>query len=316
MRDIIVIGGGLSGLAAAYALEQRKLPYTLIEVKGHLGGSIASETQQGFLIDKGPFALHKNRDWPWLAELGLQDSLFDVPHWSGNVPMVAFEQGTQSLVDAFVTRLRTGRFLQRMAVSSLGEVEGRYAVCMENGMVIEASALIIASPARYAERMFHSFRPEVSAALRQFHYDRITRVSLGYRAAQIPLPIIEPPDIAFAFGYWTENPQRVPPGHLMIQVGLRWPLEDGKPEDLIAHIQDDMGWPQDALVAQASYWRESHCLNLHDHEHTSLMDQIEADLPPGIVLVGSDYRTLHVQDRVEQGMAAGQQIADWLDSGQ
>lgn len=314
MRDIIVIGGGLTGLAAAYALEQRALPYTLIEVKGHLGGSVASETINGFLIDKGPLALHKTRDWPWLAELGLDDALFDVPHWSGDLPLVAFKQGTQSLVDALAHQLRSGRILQRMAVSSLGQVDGRFAVCLENGMVIEGTALIIASPARYAERMFYSFQPEISTALRQFHYDSITRVSLGYRRADIPLPIMEPPDVGYAFGYWTEHEQRVPQDHLLIQVGLRWPLERSRPEALIAHLQDDMGWPPHALVAQASYWRESHCLTTYDLEHAALMDRIDAALPPGVVLAGSDYRALYIQDRVDQGFAAAQRIAGWLAS--
>ncbi len=31
------------------------------------------------------------------------------------------------------------------------------------------------------------------------------------------------------------------------------------------------------------------------------MAQIEAQLPPGIALIGSDYRALHLEDRVDQG---------------
>ena len=40
MRDVVVIGGGLSGLAACYQLEKTNLRYTLIEVKRRVGGGI------------------------------------------------------------------------------------------------------------------------------------------------------------------------------------------------------------------------------------------------------------------------------------
>ncbi len=212
MSDTIVIGGGLSGLAAAWGLEQRGLPYTLIEVKGRLGGSIRSETRAGFTLDGGPFALHKTRDWPWLHDLGLDDALFDLSDETYNQPLVAFKQGTQALVDALARKLDSGRIIHRMAVSSLGTIDERFAVCLENGMVLQAAALIVAAPARYTERMFYSYVPEISDALREFHYDTITRVSLGYRREQIPLPIIPPPDVGYASGYWTEQSRARPTG--------------------------------------------------------------------------------------------------------
>ena len=42
MRDVVVIGGGLSGLAACYELEKRGAAYTVIEVKRRFGGGIRS----------------------------------------------------------------------------------------------------------------------------------------------------------------------------------------------------------------------------------------------------------------------------------
>ena len=43
MPDVIIIGGGLTGLSAAFELEKLGIAYTLIEVKGRLGSNIVSD---------------------------------------------------------------------------------------------------------------------------------------------------------------------------------------------------------------------------------------------------------------------------------
>jgi protoporphyrinogen oxidase len=307
MPDVVVIGGGLSGLAAAYELEKSNIPYTLIEVKARLGGSVFSEERDGFIIDGGAFALHKSHDWPWLTELGLDDSLAE-----GREDTVIFKRGTQVLVDALAGKLKSGMVMPRMSVSTLGEVDGNFAVCLENGMIIQAAALIVAAPARYAERMFYTFEPEISQRLLEFHYDTITRVSLGYRKEDFPMPVVPPPDSGFAFCNWTESEYRVPPGHILIQTGLRFRPGDTPPEMIIAELQKDMDWPRSHVVAHVTHWPESHSLTAHDPHHMETMAAILTLLPEGVALVGSDYGGLRVENRIEQGLVAAQQIAQWL----
>jgi oxygen-dependent protoporphyrinogen oxidase len=55
--DVLVIGGGIAGLATAYELSQQNVPFTLLEAAPRLGGVILSETIDGFTIDGGPDAL-------------------------------------------------------------------------------------------------------------------------------------------------------------------------------------------------------------------------------------------------------------------
>jgi oxygen-dependent protoporphyrinogen oxidase len=50
---IIVVGGGITGLAAAYELELRGLPFMLLESSGRLGGLILTERIGGYTIDSG-----------------------------------------------------------------------------------------------------------------------------------------------------------------------------------------------------------------------------------------------------------------------
>lgn len=312
MPDVIVIGGGLSGLAAAWELERQAVPYTLIEVKGRLGGSIISERRNGFVLDGGPFVMTQSGEWGWLAELGLQDALFAVDRLPNQQRVVAFKDGTQTLVDALARQLLTGRIMSRMSVSTFGQVDEQFAVCLENGMVIQAAALIVATPARYAERMFYTFRPEISQHLLDFHYDPITHVSLGYPKEAFDFPIEAPPDAAFAFGHWTDSAYRVPPGQVLLQVGVRFPLSRTTPEGVIEALLHAMHWPTEPVIARVDYWPESHCLNPHHSGHDEVMKAIEALLPPGVALIGSDYRGWRVEERVEQGIQAAREIAAGL----
>ena len=109
----------------------------------------------------------------------------------------------------------------RMAVSTIGRWRRRFMICMENGMVFDAGALIVAAPARFAERMFHSFAPEIAEILRACHYDSIYRVSLGYHKRGLPARLA-PNDKTFPFLLMTDQPGRVPDDeHWLIQAGVR-----------------------------------------------------------------------------------------------
>jgi oxygen-dependent protoporphyrinogen oxidase len=82
MKRIAIIGGGVSGLAAAFALEQQKKngappEYVLFESSAHFGGVIHTENVDGCVVEAGPDSFLTEK--PWAAdlcrELGLGDQL-------------------------------------------------------------------------------------------------------------------------------------------------------------------------------------------------------------------------------------------------
>jgi monoamine oxidase len=56
--DTIIIGGGLSGIYAAYLLSQKNDPFILLEARERVGGRILSTEHQNFFSDLGP-------SWYW-----------------------------------------------------------------------------------------------------------------------------------------------------------------------------------------------------------------------------------------------------------
>jgi protoporphyrinogen oxidase len=304
--DTIIVGGGLTGLAAAWELERLHVPYTLIEVKNRLGGSILTERLGGFVLDAGEFILEKFDEWTFLAELGLSDALVSFGKYRAG-ELVYFRDGTQVLIDALAGRI-TQPVMQRMAVSSIGRIAGdRFGVCLENGIMLHARAVIVAAPARYADHMLRSLEPEVAIRLLDYQYDPVARVSLGYRRADIGR--IEMPS-GFKFLEAYSMPKRVPEGHILVRAGVRLDASTAAPADALARVK--ALFPVDPVVEWVTYWAEADPLTRHLPEHAETMDAIERLLPPGIALVGSDYRAKRLDERVEAGRAAARQIAAYL----
>ena len=72
-RQTVVIGGGITGLACAYRLQQMGVRVALLEASEHAGGLIATTRQNGFLFDAGPQCPRFPRAlWDLLCELGLE----------------------------------------------------------------------------------------------------------------------------------------------------------------------------------------------------------------------------------------------------
>ncbi len=82
MKRIAIIGGGISGLSAAFALEEKRrqgvpVEYVLLEASPRLGGVLVTDRVDGCLVEAGPDSFITEK--PWAADLckkiGLGDQL-------------------------------------------------------------------------------------------------------------------------------------------------------------------------------------------------------------------------------------------------
>ncbi len=82
MKKVVVIGGGITGLSAAYILQKaresgEKIDYLLVEKDSRLGGKILTEKIDGYIVEGGPDCFLSEK--PWVAqmarELGIEHRL-------------------------------------------------------------------------------------------------------------------------------------------------------------------------------------------------------------------------------------------------
>ncbi|HLM79414.1 MAG TPA: protoporphyrinogen oxidase [Terriglobales bacterium] len=82
MKRIAIIGGGISGLSAAYTIEEKRqsgtpVEYVLFESSPRLGGVLVTDRVDGCLVEAGPDSFLTEK--PWAADLcrkiGLDDQL-------------------------------------------------------------------------------------------------------------------------------------------------------------------------------------------------------------------------------------------------
>src|SRR6267142_5579159 len=85
MRHIVIIGGGITGLAAAHRLLQRspelrkQVRVTLLEASSRVGGIVQTRERDGFLLESGPdsFISEKPQALELARRLGLEPRLIE-----------------------------------------------------------------------------------------------------------------------------------------------------------------------------------------------------------------------------------------------
>ena len=130
-KTIAIIGGGISGLSAAYALQKEiqerrgAITFLLIEKENRLGGNILTEKQNGFIIEGGPdcFLSEKPETIALCRKLGIQDQLMKT---NENVRRIfIFSKGTlRELPEGFMLLAPTNfsSFIKNPLISPPGKL--------------------------------------------------------------------------------------------------------------------------------------------------------------------------------------------------
>jgi oxygen-dependent protoporphyrinogen oxidase len=118
-NEILVLGGGISGLCVAWELHKAKIPFKLIEKQVETGGVISSSTIEGTVLDFGPNSL-RDRDGSirkLAEELGLSDEIIQISEAFKTRFIVRdrkLQALTPSLKTLFTTNVISGKAKWRM----------------------------------------------------------------------------------------------------------------------------------------------------------------------------------------------------------
>ncbi len=77
---VAIVGGGVAGLATAWYLQKRGLPYTVLERDARWGGKVFTERAEGYIIEAAPDSFLTRKPWAYdlARDLGLDDEIIGV----------------------------------------------------------------------------------------------------------------------------------------------------------------------------------------------------------------------------------------------
>jgi monoamine oxidase len=180
---ILIVGGGLSGLALADHLARRGIAFLLVEAQGRLGGRILTRTLSGGKFDLGPAwfwpgqprigALVRRLDIPVFAQYATGDLVFQdqsgaVQRGRGYASMQGsyrLADGMGALIDGLAGTLDAGCILTRTWLEKVQYTRhGITAQLWQDGaaLTVEADQIVLAVPPRViAESVV--FEPQLEA---------------------------------------------------------------------------------------------------------------------------------------------------------
>lgn len=128
MKTVVIVGGGVTGLSAAYYLErelskaQEQLQIVVVEAKEKLGGKIHTIHESGFIMEAGADSIvtRKQNTVPLLEELGLAD---EVVHNATGKSYIYTEGQLKLIPEEAVFGIPIG--LESLAKSELVSAEGK-----------------------------------------------------------------------------------------------------------------------------------------------------------------------------------------------
>lgn len=159
-QKVLVVGAGVSGIAAAVRLQQRGHEVRVLERSDYVGGKVKSIEKNGFIIDQGASILPSKyvNAIGMLRELGLADQLARGGSIVGFARdrQIHYMDSDRLMFDALFTKLISARSKLAMIKMGLDNLRIRRSLSYED--ITQAAAFDTESAAQYALRRLN---PEI-----------------------------------------------------------------------------------------------------------------------------------------------------------
>jgi oxygen-dependent protoporphyrinogen oxidase len=239
--------------------------------------------------------------------------------------------GLSEMVHALVRKLGEANVRLGTAVSAITG-RGPFLVRLSTGEAVEASAVVLATPAYVTSALTRDRDEEISRLSGEIEYASSATVALAFLRSSIAHPLngsgfvvprIENTGLLAASWLSSKWPHRAPDGRVLLRTfvgGARDPgaLEQSDTELIsrsIAALLPLIGVRGEPLFARVYRWERGNAQ--HDVGHLARMAAIDRALArhPGLFVTGSGFRGVGIPDCVADGRATAKRVAAWLDTG-
>jgi protoporphyrinogen oxidase len=221
VTQVAVIGAGITGLAAAWELEQAGVPSVVLESERRAGGVIVTERRDGFVVEGGPdgFLAAEPELQDLAREVGIGDRLVEQltrgssvvadgtlkPLGEGEAATLlgievqgegtlskgfkSFASGMADIIEALVARLAP-RISTSRSVLGLARAPHGYRLVFSGGSTLDVDGVICAVPAGIMARLVRNVGVPPAEDLEEVLYFPSLTVSLAYRREDIDAELV------------------------------------------------------------------------------------------------------------------------------
>ena len=233
--------------------------------------------------------------------------------------------GLAEIVEMLVQQLssRGAQLRLNMRALQINKLESHYQVRLENGEMLVADSIILATPAFTSGKLLVSLDPSLAAELQSIPYASTATVSLAYPQREIPRRLD-------GYGYviprregrkalactWTSTkfPHRAPEGFALLRVFIGRAGQDvpWKESQLLALAREELertlAITADPLIARVFLWDKA--MPQYNLGHPEILTRIDTALEkhPGLALAGNGYRGIGIPDCIHSGELAVERI--------
>jgi oxygen-dependent protoporphyrinogen oxidase len=238
---------------------------------------------------------------------------------------VSVDDGMQGLIDALAQRLPEGVVRLESAVASLRREERGWKIFTSDGRIIEADAVVLATPAHQSARFVADLDPKLADELRGIPYASSATVSLAYREDQIPrgldgfgfvVPLVEARSIVACTYSSMKYLGRAPEGHALLRAFVGGAMQQSlfeqddaaMVESVRRELCDLLGITSEPLLIRVH--RHPQAMPQYRVGHLDRMARIDAALAQhaGLAVAGNAYRGVGIPDCIHSGEMAAEVV--------
>jgi len=243
---------------------------------------------------------------------------------------VTLAGGMQELVDRLAQRLsQGGTHLNAAATELTRKPDNRWRVAVNREEVIEADAVILATPAFRAGAMLRRIAGSAAEELSGIPYASTATVSLAYRREDFPqtpnsfgfvVPDIEKRKIMACTFSSLKYPGRAPKGKILLRAfvggSLQPELFGANDDDMEKSVRSELAGLLGVTAAPifSRIWRHPDSMPQYHVGHEARVSRIEEALQlfPTLALAGSAYHGVGISDCVRTGEEAAERLVGQL----
>ena len=242
--------------------------------------------------------------------------------------LTSFEGGMSEITDALYNAL-DGHVRLSKDVTAVERTPSGYGLCLADGSVTEADAVVLAAPAYRAAEMLSELDPEGAKAFGSIPYPPLSVVALGFRADDIGMdvdafgflvPFREGRKILGMLYDSSVFPNRAPEGSVLLRAmvgGARAPEvaeleEDALVETVLAELRSITGLKAEPEFAKSFLHKKA--IPQYNVGHSGVIEALEAaeSRHKGLYVTGNAFRGVSLNDCVASGLALAGRMRDEL----